>query len=49
MTALVDFDRDDVVPIAHRGTRDPSTHVRWSANFILFQLGLVTKLGDYPD
>lgn len=49
MMALHDFERDEVISVARRGTRDPSSHVRWSANFVLFQRGLVTVLDDYPD
>jgi len=49
MMALHDFERDEVISVARRGTRDPSSHVRWSANFVLFQRGLETVLDDYPD
>jgi HEAT repeats len=49
LTALLDFDRDEVASIAERAMQDPSTHVRWDANVVLYQLGLTKSLPDYPD
>jgi hypothetical protein len=49
LTALLDFDRDEVASIAELAMQDPSSHVRWDANFVLFQLGLTKSLPDYPD
>jgi HEAT repeat protein len=48
MMAFVNFDQDEVVPVANRGLDDPSAHVRWSAHYILFQRDLMTSLPDDP-
>jgi hypothetical protein len=49
LTALLDFDRDEVASIAERAMQDPSSHVGWDANFVLYQLGLAKSLPDYPN
>jgi len=49
LAALLDFDREEVASIAERAMGDPSSHVRWDANFVLYQLGLTKSLPDYPD
>jgi HEAT repeat protein len=46
---LVDFAPDAVVPVARRGLGDPSTDVRWSANFVLFQFGLSNSPDATPE
>lgn len=38
---LGEFDPNRVEPTLRRGLADPSDDVRWSARFILFQLGLI--------
>jgi len=47
--ALVGFDPDAVVPVAQRGLNDPVEHVRWSANFALFQLGVLNSADSTPE
>ena len=42
---LTRFDSERVVPVARLVMEDSVAEVRWSANFVLFQLGL----SDYPD
>jgi HEAT repeat protein len=41
MMRLDEFDPDRVEPTLRRGLADPNEDVRWSARFILFQLGLI--------
>jgi HEAT repeat protein len=43
MMRLVDFDGDVVAPVARRGLEDPSEDVRWSADYVLSQLGPATS------